>query len=350
MRILFIGSNPNNSDSLAFERDVTALQKRQLDAAGLDVSFVFLPRCPLEELPLHLAKIRPDVLHFAAHGDDQARLVLSDERGNACTVSADLIRAFVDPDRPPKLVYLSACDSAPIAKALSAAGIPAIGATAPITNAAARASAVVFYDRLIRGCTVATAHEAGRAMLSSINSKSVDAQFFDAADAPLGPQRLLRVPQVIAEPTEAPTRNRDGTTTVTLRFGVVDYPADTVRICFFTPDGSFKNAAQVSHVDDWNGTCCWSGEWNVFDDFLVIVTGASPSSRTFSESLNAAEAMRNCLKLNPPHRESSDEQLAAALAVLSHNVPPSIATKAKRVAGKKQAGVAHKRPSNARRP
>jgi hypothetical protein len=41
-----------------------------MNASGLDASFVFLPNCPVEELPQHLAEYRPEILHFAAHGED----------------------------------------------------------------------------------------------------------------------------------------------------------------------------------------------------------------------------------------------------------------------------------------
>jgi hypothetical protein len=70
MRIMFVGSNPEGSGALAFERDINALQKRLMNASGLDASFVFLPSCPVEELPQHLAEYRPEILHFAAHGED----------------------------------------------------------------------------------------------------------------------------------------------------------------------------------------------------------------------------------------------------------------------------------------
>lgn len=324
MIVLFVGSNPSDGGGLAFERDITALQKRVVNSTGLDISFIFLPSCPLEDLPQHLSEIRPAVVHFAAHGENET-LALSDQKGDRRNVTATMIRAFVDPEQPPSLVYLSACDSAPIARKLAEQGLNAIGTTQAITNAAARAATVCFYDRLARGFSLAQAHESARAMLSAMNSKPVTAELClvrgTSADLP-----MVRVPRIVAEPARQPKRLADGSADVVLRIGVMDYPKDTSRVSFFTPDRSFdEDGIDASYTDDWNGDVCWSEDWQINGDFLVVVSGASRSHKTFCEAVIATDALRNCLYYKPIQRRSTNAWVVEAIELLvGKPVPPNV--------------------------
>lgn len=321
MKVLFVGSNPKEHGPLAFERDITALQRRVASAAGLDVEFVFLPACPLEDLPQELATHRPDVVHFSSHGEESGHLVLADATGRPCPLTGSMIGALVDPERPPKIVYLSACDSEQIAQDLMALGLAAIGVTAPITNGAARASAVCFYDRLLRGYSVAQAHQASEAVLKSLNTIDVRAPLAIPKGSALATSTLLRVPRLVAEPVSTPRWNRDGTFEIELRVGVVNYPMDTVRVAFFTPDSSFDELGiDDAYTDEWTGNVCWSEGWLVNGDFLVVATGASPSSTTFTEAMLASEAMGYCISLDPVHRKSTDETVRTAIGMLTGSI------------------------------
>lgn len=318
MKVMFVGSNPKDHGPLAFERDITALQRRVASAAGLDVEFVFLPACTLEELPQELATHRPDVLHFSSHGEASGHLVLADATGRDCHLTGSMIGALVDPERPPKIVYLSACDSEQIAHDLMGLGLAAIGVTAPITNGAARASAVCFYDRLLRGYSVGQAHQASEAVLKSLNTTDVKVPLAIPKGSRLATSTLLRVPRLVAEPVRTPRWNHDGTFEIELRVGVVNYPMDTVRVAFFTPDSSFDDLGiDDAYTDDWTGNVCWSEGWIVNGDFLVVATGASPSQKTFAEATLASEAMGNCITLDPVHRKSTDDSVSTAIGMLT---------------------------------
>ncbi len=100
-----------------------------------------------------------DIVHFTGHGTANAELLLENDFGEAHALTpADTAQLFGERKLP--LVVLSACHSEIIARALHAAGIPAlvaIDARVPIADRAATIFAEHLYGALARGWTIGEA-------------------------------------------------------------------------------------------------------------------------------------------------------------------------------------------------
>jgi hypothetical protein len=328
VKVLFLGSNPQGEGSLTFERDITALQIRALGARGLGVEFIFLPRCPLEDLPQQLATILPDVLHFNAHGGG-GDLILSDSLNRVCRVSSQMISSFLDPDHPPLLVYLSACNSGSIAEELSKYGTAAIGTTADITNQAARAAALCFYDRLIRGLTVDQAQLAANNLLAALNTENVESKLFDSCRRPIGKTALFNCPRIVAEPMGAIRMNSDGELEANVKIGLMDYPRKSTRVAFLTGDRSFETeeeenwGADFSDPDDFNGRVCWSDAWSICGDFTIVVVAFSSGELTFCGESSISYALKTCAKYRPRGSDASTDEIESVVKILDNHYESS---------------------------
>lgn len=322
MKILFIGSNPSGEGSLTFERDITALQIRALGSRGLGAEFIFMPSCPLEDLPQHLTNIVPDIIHFSAHGGD-GNLTLSDVSGRSCQVDATMIKSFVDPDQPPRLIYLSACNAKKIASDLQVLGLASVAATAPITNQAARSSALCFYDRVLRGFSVRDAHTAAHGLLRSLNTIKVNSDLYEPQTATglrIGEAILFRVPRIIAEPI-----GRFARSSLMIRPGLMDFPRRSSRIFFFTADRSFY-AETVPNwgifnadTDDFSGRVCWSDPWSVAGDFTIMAVAASSDEMTFSGCSTIFSALNVCNKYRPRGCEASARNIERTMEMFDNH-------------------------------
>lgn len=326
VKILFIGSNPNDQSTLTFERDITALQIRVLGSRGLGAEFIFMPSCPVEDLPAHLANVRPDIVHFAAHGGD-GNLTLADSMGRECRIDADMIKNFLDPDEPPRLVYLSACDSGAIAEALRTLGVASIAATAPITNQAARGAALCFYDRVLRGFTIGAAHSAASSILQSLNLLDVRSKLYEPVSVTgvsIADMVLFRVPRIIAEPVGRIGR---GANSIAVRIGLMDFPRKSTRAVFFTADRSFFDESEadwgIFHADpdDYAGRVCWSDVWTIGGDFTVIAVAASSNEMTFSGQSTVCAALRACNRYRPRGCTAHGKDVEQAIERLDYLAP-----------------------------
>lgn len=326
MKVLFIGSNPDDQSTLSFERDITALQIRALGSRGLGAEFIFMPSCPVEDLPSHLANIRPDVVHFAAHGGG-GNLALADSVGRECRINAHMIKNFLDPDEPPRLVYLSACDSESIAETLRTLGVASIAATAPITNQAARGAALCFYDRVLRGFSVGAAHSAAGSILQSLNLLDVKSSLYEPVSltgSSLTDTVLFRVPRIIAEPIGRLGRRGDA---IRIRIGLMDFPRKSSRAVFFTADRSFFDESErswgiyQSDPDDYAGRVCWSDVWTIGGDFTVLAVAASSNEMTFSGQSTVCAALRACNRYRPRGCTAGVKDVEQAIERLDYLAP-----------------------------
>jgi len=318
MRIVFIASNPKGAADLGLVNEINALQQQLLESARTDVSVVFLPNCTIEDLPQHLAAISPDVIHISAHGEDEA-LLLADIHQQCRPVTAEMVRHFANPRHPPKLVYLSACDSAPIARKLAQLGLTAIGATAPITNGGARAAAANLYSRLADGFSIDDALQSSRHLLAALTPHAVTAELHEAEPGVSGKQPLVFLPTLIAETTRKPKRDKKGKPDISFRIGLLNIPNNTTRIVFFSPDAAFEDdeGLESCTYEEWSDSTCWSGEWYAFGNLRLVATGATPSGDTFCASATLTEAMQNCIAPHLSYRTPDVERLQVAIDLLS---------------------------------
>jgi len=239
MRVLYVASNPPGEVDLNLPREITELQRPFTTALGEASFFEFLPALKVEDLPNQLRFRSPDILHIAAHGDS-ASLYLSDEAGNPVALTAEMLLSFLPPERSPRIVYLNACDSYEIARALVDSGrVPiAIGSTAPISNRTARAGAVAFYERLLAGHAVGVAFEACEAMVKALSGKKAGAKILNNPGVDVGTETMHMVPTLVAEfESKKPVLRKDGHHEFHL--GLLGCPPCTGQVVFFSDDETF---------------------------------------------------------------------------------------------------------------
>lgn len=237
MKVLYVASNPENASSLMIEKELTLLQRRFSAASGEPVDFVVLPALPFEEFALEIANQQPDILHLSAHGDGE-RLTLAGEN-HTVAITGDLLRKLLFIERPPKIVYLNACDSTAIARELVGVVPIAIGTTAPITNRTACAAAVLFYDRLLRGASVQQAFEASCAMMQASQKNGLESEIHCGAGVDPARMRLHHLPRIVAgfvDDKFTPDRDDDHYEFMT---GILGCPANTYQGVIFTDDETF---------------------------------------------------------------------------------------------------------------
>jgi hypothetical protein len=304
MRIMYVACNPDQKSDLLLEREITELQRRS-DAAIGDIDFHFYPHQHVENLPVELAKLKPDVVHFSAHGEEN-KLVMSNDSGVPVVLSAQLLKRFFSFDKPPQLVYLNACDSHDVAKQLIVDTVDmAIGATAPITNKAARASAVLFYDRLIDGAFVSQAFEASRAMVEGMQMQQASMALFAKNGVVPAATRLHRSPKIVARFRNDDARaNEKGK--YHAQFGLVGCPANTIQLAFFTDDKTFigEDSDADDETDLASDLCAvvrdvpfrntlWSyTTWTSKHDFRIVCCGLTADGTSFSVVSSFCEALK----------------------------------------------------------
>ena len=263
------------------------------------MSFVFLPGLHIEELPAEIGRHKPDILHISAHGSGE-QLSLMNEGKTRIGLDADTLLAFLNPERLPRLIYLNACDSGPIARALAGTVPMAIGSTAPITNRAARAAAVAFYQRILTGSRVTPAFRLAQKMIEAMQSKQASAEIHHRPDVNPDTEVLYRVPRILAgfEGSDpAPGRKR-----YNVRFGLTGCPANTIQVVFFTDDGSRLDDASVlseelcvvARGSPVRGAVWTDGDdkWEVDGDFRLFAVGVTGDGGSFSVGTTLCEAIK----------------------------------------------------------
>jgi hypothetical protein len=302
MNILYVGSNPNDADDLNLAGEITELQRRFMSASGDRISFTSLPGLRVEDLPTQLSVIAPDILHIAAHGDDEV-LSLSNQRGKRVDLNAEMLNAFLG-ERPPRLVYLNACNSSQIASEMAKHGAARIvvGSTAPITNHAARASAVAFYERIIAGYPVSRAFSVGREMLKSLSASAASLEIHLRPGTDAGTEFLHRVPVIVAEFRKGkplPAKDRH----YTCRLGVLGCHAATIQVIFFTDDqtfisddDSYEEELSLIVRDTPEAGMLWTPSrvfWRAMGDHRLFAACPIAGGGYYSISTTLAEALEN---------------------------------------------------------
>jgi hypothetical protein len=307
MKVLYVASNPDHATDLTAAREITELQRRFV-SGGDGVSFVFLPELRVEDLPLQLINIAPDILHVAAHGNAKV-LSLSNQTGETVELSADMLSVFLR-ERPPRLVYLNACNSSHIAREIVRNGsIPmAIGSTAPITNHAACSSAVAFYERILAGFPVDRAFGVCDQMLKALSGSTATVELFVMPGTNSATEILHRVPVIVAEfKGGKPRLTADNF--YTCRLGVAGCPPATTQVIFFTDDESFINDVDTYENDlslvvrgvPVTGML-WAPKdsfWQAMGDHRLFAACTIAGGGCYSTSSTLADALENRYRLSP---------------------------------------------------
>lgn len=329
MKVLYVASNPTDASDLNLDREITELQKRSVTLPNEPVTFRFLPDLRIEDLPSQLSNINPDVLHLAAHGDSDS-LWLSDQAGKNVSVTANMLLSFLPPNRPLRLVYLNACNSSEIARDLVASGSVsmAVGSTAPITNRAARASAVAFYERLLAGLTVASAFDACKHMLEGLADSKASADLYTSPEVSADMEILCRVPALVADFKKGrPSKGRDNH--YKFRLGLQGCPASTTQVVFFTDDESYICDEETLEDDlcfvvrgtPVNGVV-WAPkgyDWKAEGDHRLFAVGVRAEGGSYTVATTLCEAIENRYHFSARTRGVPKNVTAAILDLRRNN-------------------------------
>jgi CHAT domain len=171
MRVLFYAANYDDNRPLRVEQEITELQQACLDG-NRRIDFIFLPAKPFETIGDTINRLKPDVVHISAHGTAD-NIALTNIYEDKVELTAEALKTLLTV-HPPQLLYLNACNSLPIAQALTETVPFAIGTTADIANLYARQGAVNFYRAIMQGLSVKAAHEAARNTIRVLSHGKVD--------------------------------------------------------------------------------------------------------------------------------------------------------------------------------
>jgi hypothetical protein len=299
MRVMYVASNPNEQEGLRLEQDITELQRTLAQTAGTRVDFNFLPALPFEDIEQQIAIFNPDVLHISAHGTER-ELMLSNVKERQVPLTAETLRALIA-SHPPKLVLISACTSSTIAKGIVGTVPFAIGVNAPVTNFAARKSAVTLYRVLLRGESLLAAFNASNATLTALSARNdVRANLEVAAGYSATKERLYRLPRIVAR------LDLDSVSGAakewTLQIGLCGALSDTIQVVFATDDESYIVDGKNPYVDMAFvvRTTPVDGEiWQqdriqeVEGDFRIYALATTADGKCYSVAGTACEALRN---------------------------------------------------------
>lgn len=324
MKVLYLASNSKDSSTLRIEQDITELQRTIAQVSGDPVTFIFLPALPFEEIEMQLALFKPDILHITAHGAPN-ELYLSNSAEMKVPLSAASLRAVLSAHKP-ELVYINACTSVEIAKSLHGYIPHTIGTTEPITNFAARKSAVTFYRYLLRGQSLEAAFQASSATVETLD-RNVRTEIFSKVGRDPAREFFYSVPRLVACFEDHKFKNSNG-----YRFliGMTGASETTMQIAFCTDDESF-----ILDQDELESCLCsvvrtnairgevWTEEIyeGIYGDFRLYALGITSAGRCYSIAGTLVKALIDFYQVHFDTTDTSKfpDDLKAAIQDLTDN-------------------------------
>lgn len=314
MRVMYVASNPEGADSLEVEREIEGLRERLERGVGADpIQFGVYPRLAIGDLTDAMRRFRPDVLHFAAHGENDALILANGDQGYVELDAAKLSALLKALSVKPTLVVINACSSDRMAAALAASGAAdfVIGTNAPITNDAARDMTAALYQRLADAASVADAFTVAATNLALIGGGAVTASLHpcgptgSAAEVRLvDPLRIVACFPLVDDWLDAelvaPGRGFRPEQPEVL-FGVAGAPAGSRQTVFFTDDETVKAKAgkSLEEARSWilvtqpvNGEIWMSTSYRYYGDMDWYVAVNTTDRRIVSAAGTTVEALR----------------------------------------------------------
>ncbi|WP_206108043.1 CHAT domain-containing protein [Paludisphaera soli] len=163
VKILFVASNPKDTDSLRLGEEARTIRERIRLARGRDdfeVHQEFAVRTG--DMQLHLLHYSPDIVHFSGHGSPAGQIVFEDHSGYSHPVEPEALeRLFTTLRDNVKCVVLNACYSEIQAQAIAKSIDCVVGVARSIADDAAVAFALGFYQGLAYGRSIQTSFDLG---------------------------------------------------------------------------------------------------------------------------------------------------------------------------------------------
>ena len=314
MKVMYVASNPDGAKSLDIEREVNGLQERLDRSVGADrIEFRTYTHLPIGELTDKIRRFQPDVLHFAAHGENNAIALARADGGYAELDALDLAGLLGALAIKPKLVVINACSSDGMAKHLAAMGAAdfVIGTDAAISNGAARDMAAALYERLADASSIADAFAVAATHLKLVGDGSV-AVTLNSADLGdngknfrlVDPFRILACLPIVddwlgaglVKPERRFRPEQPG-----VLFGVAGAPAAGRQIVFFTDDETVQATKDISleEARSWivetqpvKGEMWMSSHFSYYGDMNWYAAVTTTDQRIVSAASTTAAALK----------------------------------------------------------
>lgn len=161
INILFLASNPKNTDPLRLDEEMRTLDLvvRSSDLRDkINMEQQWAVR--LSDLQEHFLRYRPNIVHFSGHGSEDSKIILEDDYGESIPVPpealAKLFKIFKDEI---KVVVLNACFSENQAKSIAEHIQYVVGMADTILNKTAIIFSAAFYRAIGYGQTIEIAFD-----------------------------------------------------------------------------------------------------------------------------------------------------------------------------------------------
>lgn len=164
IKVLFLAADPFRAGARReLDEETRAIEQvLQRGPAPNTVKLVAHFARHVREVQDALLRHRPQVLHFAAHGDGPAAICLRDEHGRRQPMDREALRGLLGTARDSvRIVVLDGADTLSAVQALSGVADYVIGTNRRAGGGSAAGFADAFYGALARGCTVLAAFERG---------------------------------------------------------------------------------------------------------------------------------------------------------------------------------------------
>jgi hypothetical protein len=217
-------------------------------------------------------------------------------------MSADHIAAFVPQEQKPRLIYLNACNSEPVAKQLAKQVPFAIGSTLPLANDQAIHGALSFYWRVLLGGTVLEAFQAARGMIGLLSGQRAEVILHEQQENAASRVRLLPKPRILAAINGGIPKA--GKRFFEVTFGADGVPAETSQIVFFTDDEDVIDAGAgnaitaelcaVARGRPNRAGALWCDQlesWDISGDFRLFAIGITSRGTKWTASSSLCEAL-----------------------------------------------------------
>lgn len=161
--ILFVAADPTNTTRLRLSEEVREIQER-LQSARLRDNFTLYQRWALrpEDLTQALLDLKPQIIHFSGHGLKNGVLCFENELGEMHPVTPDALASLFEQFSAHVMcVVMNACYSNTQAEAIADHVNYVIGMHESISDKAAIAFAVGFYQAIGAGLSIDTAYRLG---------------------------------------------------------------------------------------------------------------------------------------------------------------------------------------------
>jgi|GEM_PF-2863577 len=163
-RILFLASDPTNTSRLRLGEEFREISEQLMLALGRDYFDLLLPQLSLrpKDIARVLLNTKPHIVHFSGHGDSEGALCFEDNNGQVYLVQPEALAAlFEQLADQVQCVVLNACYSEIQARAISKHISYVIGMNKAVSDRAAIAFSLGFYQALGAGRSIDEAFRFG---------------------------------------------------------------------------------------------------------------------------------------------------------------------------------------------